>query len=335
MGRSQEGQPEGVTGMARTGTRRIGPLARLAGLRVAWGLFTLASSSIIIFVATRVMPGDVAQLILGTYATADSLATLRQQLGLDRPAVVQFADWFGGVVTGHFGKSLRMGIEIGPVLMERLGLSLVLAFLSILLVFVLGVGFGTIAALRQRGLADRLLSSVSLAGISMPEFVTGALLILLFTDVLPVSGYAPISDGFLSWLAHLVLPVASLTLILLAHVMRTARTSMIEVLGSPYIRTAVVKGLPRRSVVLKHALRNALLPTVTVLGINVGYLIGGIVVVETVFAYPGLGRLTIFAVQNRDVPLIQASTLAMATVYIVASMVTDFVYLALNPRLRG
>src|ERR1700692_3687540 len=126
--------------MTRTGTRRIGPLVRLAGVRMAGGLVTLATRSIIIFVATRVMPGDVAQLILGTYATADSLATLRQQLGLDRPAVGPFADWFRGIITGHFGKSLRMGIEIGPVLMERLGLSLVLAFLSILLVFVLGVG---------------------------------------------------------------------------------------------------------------------------------------------------------------------------------------------------
>jgi peptide/nickel transport system permease protein len=227
-----------------------------------------------------------------------------------------------------------MNLPIGPILLERLKLSLTLAAMSLALVFVIGVGLGTLAALKRGRPTDRLLSSLSLVGISMPEFVTGSVLILAFAGILPVSGYASPSDGIGRWLAHMILPVLSLTFIMLAHVMRTARVSMIEALAAPYVRTAVLKGMPRRTVVFKHALRNALLPTLTVLGINVGYLIGGVVVVELVFSYPGLGRLTIFAVQNRDIPLIQACTLTMAAVYIIASFLTDMAYLILNPRLR-
>jgi peptide/nickel transport system permease protein len=242
--------------------------------------------------------------------------------------------WFSGILVGDFGESPRMGVPIAPLVLERLGLSLVLAGASLFFVAVIGITLGTIAALRRGHATDRVLSSFSLIGISVPEFVTGSALILLFAGLLPISGYASPRNGIGTWLAHLVLPVASLTFIMLAHVMRTARISMIDALGTPYVRTAVIKGLPTRTVVLKHALRNALLPTITVLGINVGYLIGGVVVVELVFSYPGLGRLTVFAVQNRDIPLIQACTLTMAAVYIVASFLTDMVYLALNPRLR-
>ena len=313
---------------------RLGRAAPLVAARALWAVATLVFTSVLVFAATQLMPGNVAQIILGTFATPNAIAALNAKLGLDQPAIAQFVHWFRGVLVGDFGQSLRMGIPITPVLLQRLGMSLVLAGAALMLVFLIGVTLGTIAALYRRTALDRALSAVSLVGISMPEFVTGSLLILLFAGILPVSGYAAFGDGVGNWLAHLVLPVASLTFILLAHVMRTARVSMVDTLTQPYVRTAVLKGLPTRTVVIKHALRNALLPTVTVLGINVGYLIGGIVVVELVFSYPGLGRLTVFAVQNRDIPLIQACTLTMAAIYILASFATDLVYLVLNPRLR-
>jgi peptide/nickel transport system permease protein len=325
---------QGVKPSSGAGSGRATYLARKILASALWALGTLLFSSVLVFAATRLMAGNVAQMILGTFATPDAIAALELRLGLDRPALVQFASWLGRILTGDFGDSLRMSLPIAPILFERLGLSLILASVSLALVCVIGITAGVVAALRHRRPADRMLSALSLVGISMPEFVTGSVLILLFAGVLPISGYVPFAEGWRSWLGHLVLPVATLTFIMLAHVMRTARISMIDALGSPYTRTAVLKGLPAATVVVKHALRNALLPTVTVLGINVGYLVGGIVVVEMVFSYPGLGRLTIFALQNRDVPLIQACTLTMSAIYILASFATEIVYLLLNPRLR-
>jgi peptide/nickel transport system permease protein len=319
---------------ARRGPSGLGLAARLVAVRLVWAALTLVFTAVLVFSATQLMPGNVAHLILGQFASPEAIAALEVKLGLDQPAWVQFVRWASGLLTGDFGESPRMGLAIGPVLAQRLGMSLVLAGASLALVALVGVALGTLAALRRGRPTDRVLSAVSLIGISMPEFVTGSLLVLLFSGILPISGYATLADGLGQWLLHLLLPVVSLTVIMLAHVMRTARISMIDALASPYVRTAVLKGLPTRTVVLKHALRNALLPTVTVLGINVGYLIGGVVVVELVFSYPGLGRLTVFAVQNRDIPLIQACTLTMATIYIVASFITDMVYLLLNPKLR-
>lgn len=309
-------------------------IGRILGVKTGWALATLLFTCVLVFSATQLMPGNAARLMLGTFASPEAVEALELRLGLNRPAIEQFGSWLGGILVGDFGVSPRMGTPIAPLLWQHLKMSLILAGTALVLVFVIGVTFGTIAALNRGNPVDRALTGVSLLGISVPEFVSGCVLILLFTGVLPISGYAPPGAGFGQWLSHLVLPIVSLTFLMLAHVMRTARVSMIETLSAPYIRTAVLKGLPKRTVVLKHALRNALLPTVTVLGINVGYLIGGVVVVEIVFSYPGLGRLTVFAVQNRDIPLIQACTLTMAAVYIAASFITDTIYLFLNPRLR-
>lgn len=327
-------EPDPMVRRSGEWTIRAGITARIVLQRAAWAVATLLLTSVLVFAATQLMPGNVAQLMLGQFASPEALAALEEQLGLNRPAVEQYFSWLGRLMVGDFGVSPRMDAPIAPLLARHLGMSLLLAGSSLVLVFVLGVTFGTIAALNRRNPIDRVLSSVSLLGISVPEFVSGCLLILLFTGTLPISGYAPAGAGLLQQISHLVLPVASLTFIMLAHVMRTARISMIDTLSAPYVRTAVLKGLPRRTIVFKHALRNALLPTVTVLGINVGYLIGGVVVVEIVFSYPGLGRLTVFAVQNRDIPLIQACTLTMAAIYITASFITDAIYLFLNPRLR-
>ena len=310
------------------------PFLGLLAVRAIWAVATLAFTTVIVFSATRLMPGNVADLILGQFASKEAISALEKQLGLDQPAIYQFGAWASGIMRGDLGVSPRMNLPIGPILLQRLQLSLTLAILSLSLVCVVGIALGTFAALRRGRPADRVISGLSLVGISVPEFVTGSVLILVFSGILPVSGYAPAGLGFWPWLSHIILPVLSLTVIMVAHVMRTARVAMVETLSAPYVRTAVLKGLPRRTVILKHALRNALLPTLTVLGINVGYLIGGVVVVELVFSYPGLGRLTIFAVQNRDVPLFQACTLTMAAIYIVASFLTDVAYLILNPRLR-
>jgi peptide/nickel transport system permease protein len=323
-----------VKGETGVSPGRAAYLARKVSASALWAVGTLLFSSVLVFSATQLMAGNVAQMILGTFATPDAIAALEVKLGLDRPAIVQFGSWLLRILTGDFGGSLRLSLPIAPILLKNLELSLILACASLALVCVIGITAGVVAALWHRGVTDRALSAFSLLGISMPEFVTGSLLILLFSSVLPISGYVTFSEGLGAWLAHLVLPVTTLTFIMLAHVMRTARISMIDALAAPYTRTAVLKGLPPRTVVVKHALRNALLPTVTVLGINVGYLVGGIVIVEMVFSYPGLGRLTVFALQNRDVPLIQACTLTMAAIYILASFVTEIVYLLLNPRLR-
>jgi peptide/nickel transport system permease protein len=309
-------------------------LARKIVASALWALGTLLFSSVLVFSATQLMAGNVAQMILGTFATPEATAALEARLGLDRPAIVQYTSWLGRILTGDFGESLRLSLPIAPILLKNLELSLILATASLGLVCVIGIAAGVVAALWNRGPIDRALSAISLLGISMPEFVTGSLLVLLLSSVLPVSGYVTFEEGLGSWLAHLILPVTTLTFIMLAHVMRTARISMIDALSAPYTRTAMLKGLPTSTVVIKHALRNALLPTITVLGINVGYLVGGIVVVEMVFSYPGLGRLTVFALQNRDVPLIQACTLTMAAIYILASFVTEILYLVINPRLR-
>lgn len=309
-------------------------IGRIIGVKIGWAAATLLFTSILIFFATQLMPGNAAKLILGTFATQEAIDALELKLGLNRPAIEQYGSWLNGIIVGDFGVSPRMETPIAPLLWRHLKMSLILASAALILVFFIGVTIGTIAAINRGTLLDRILTSISLIGISVPEFVSGSILILLFTGTLPISGYAPEGASFWQWISHLILPVASLTFLMLAHIMRTARVSMIETLSTPYIRTAVLKGLPKRTVVLKHALRNALLPTITVLGINVGYLVGGVVVVEAVFSYPGLGRLTVFAVQNRDIQLIQACTLSMAAIYITASLITDMIYIILNPKLR-
>lgn len=309
-------------------------MLRYIGRRLLWTVGTLLLTSIIIFTATRVLPGDVATLMLGTFATPESLETLRQQLGLNDPPVVQYMSWLGGLVSGDLGESTRLQVEVAPLLWERLKNSLILAGMSLATVVSLGLTLGTVAALRRGGWLDRIISMTTLVGISVPEFVTGSVLIVLTMAVLPPAGFVPLEEGLWPFLQHLILPVATLTMVLLAHVTRMTRASVIETLQAPYVRTAVLKGMPTRTVIIKHALRTALLPTLTVIGINLGYMIGGMVVVETVFAYPGLGRLMLFAVEQRDIPVLQATAVVVAGIYLLGSLVTDLLYAYLNPKLR-
>ncbi|MGH7267190.1 MAG: ABC transporter permease [Candidatus Rokuibacteriota bacterium] len=305
--------------------------------RVVYIVFILALISVLVFAITQILPGNVATMILDQYATPESLRALEAKLGLDDPYHVQYWRWASALLRGDLSKSLIMDQPIGPILWPALQRSAVLALLSIVAVTVLGLGLGVLAAVRQNRPLDHAVSAFTFLGISVPEFFWGIVLMLVFAGYLrwlPAAGYAPLSEGVWPWLSHLLIPVATLTFTLLAHVSRLTRSSVLEVLQSPYIRAARAKGLPERVVLVRHALRNGLLPTITVLAIDVGWLIGGIVVVETIFAFPGVGRLLMFAIQRRDLPLLQVTILIVTSVYCLANLAADLLYAYVNPRIR-
>ena len=313
---------------------------RLAYLlkRVGFIAVILLIVSFVVFAVTQILPGNAAQMILGEFALPEQLEALERQFGLDDPWFVQYGRWLGGLLTGDWGTSMVMRQPVLPLVLDALSRSLVLAGLSLLAVTFIAIPMGVFAAARRGKAADTGISVVSYIGVSLPEFVTATLLLVFLTrpevGLFPAGGYTPPGEDLGRFLSHLVLPVATLIIILMAHISRQTRSEMVDVLQHDYIRTATLKGLPRRTVLVKHALRNALLPTITVIALDVGYLIGGIIVVEEVFAYPGLGRLLVFAMQNRDLPLIQAGALVMAAVYAVANLAADLVYAALDRRIQ-
>ena len=306
--------------------------------RVAFMLFSLWVISVLVFAITQVLPGNAAVMILGTFATEESITALEQQLGLNRPVYVQYFDWFTGVVTGDWGQSFVDNRPIEAIIWPRLIHSAELAAVSLLFVVVVAIPLGVLAAVRRNGPVDILVSNVAYLGISVPEFVTGTFLILLFGgpvfNVLPGGDYVPRSEGLVPWFRHLLLPAITLTIIMLAHVMRQTRSGMVEALRSEYVRTSRLKGMSEFQVLFKHALRNGLLPTITVLALDLGYVMGGIVVVEEVFAFPGLGRLIIFSINNRDLPTLQIVVLAIAATYTVANFAADIMYTYLDPRIE-
>lgn len=301
-------------------------------------LITLLILSVIVFAITQILPGNVAYMILGPYATPEGIAALQDKLQLNRPLVIQYVDWLGGFVTGHWGDSLRLGQPVAPILLQRLANSIYLATCALLMIVVFGIGLGIVAAVRRGRFLDNAISVLAFVGMSVPAFVVGALLIIGFgggwLHLLPGSGYAAPQADPVGWLQHLVLPSITLMLMLLAYVMRMTRSSLVEVLRSNYVRTARLKGLSEGRVVLVHALRNALLPTTTVIAMNIGWLLGSVVIVEQVFAYPGIGSLMIFGIQNRDLPVLQASVMVVGVVTGTGNLVADLLYAYLNPRIR-
>jgi len=301
-------------------------------------LITLILISAIIFFVTMILPGNAAVMILGEFATPDALAAMERKLGLNQPIYVQYLNWIKGVAIGDFGKSLTMELPIADLVLFRLKNSAILAGLSLGVVVLVAIPLGVWASLRQNSAADRIIQMISYLGISIPEFATGTLLIVLLAgplfSVFPSGGYQSFAEGGWHAFRYLILPTATLIIVLIAHIMRQTRSEMIEVMHADYVRAARLKGLRERTVIFKHALRNALLPTVTVLAADVGYLIGSVVVVEEVFAYPGLGRLIIYAIGNRDIPLLQAATLVIAAVYAFSNFVADLIYAWLNPKIR-
>lgn len=306
--------------------------------RLAFMLLTLLCISAIIFVVTGILPGNLAQIILGEYATPEALEAFNRKMGLDQPYYMQYFNWLKNAVQGDLGTALSMEQPISEVVAFRLKNSAMVAALSLAVVTVIAIPLGVWAALRRNSLLDRTIQLGSYIGISIPEFAAASLLIILLAgpvlSIFPSTGFVPMSESPFKLLYHMALPVATLVIVLIAHIMRQTRSEMIQIMQTDYIRSARLKGLTERKVIYKHALRNAMLPTVTVLALDVGYLIGSIVVVEEVFSFPGIGRLVVFAVHSRDIPLLQSTVLVIAAVYCLVNFLADLCYAFLNPKIR-
>lgn len=305
--------------------------------RLGFLLLTVLLTSLIIFLVTQWLPGDVARVILGREASEAALQNLRAELGLDRPLLMQYVAWLGHFVSGDWGTSFSTNQPILPLVLERLGNSLMLATLTLLFAVPVSVALGVLAGLNEGKPADNIISIGSLAVVGLPEFVTGLVLIQIFAfyfKLLPANSSIAPDTTFFEALPQLILPAFTATLVLLAYVARLTRAGVVEELKQAYVRTATLKGLPRRTVIIKHVLRNALLPTITVIAISVGWLISGLIVIENVFNYPGLGRLMTFAIDRRDLPLLQAVTLVTVLGFSLANLAADLLYAYLNPRIR-
>lgn len=305
--------------------------------RIALIFYTLFIVSVLVFSITQILPADAAVMMLGEHATQSALDTLRAQMGLNDPVWQQYLRWVGGVVTGDFGTSLRTSQPVGPALFSALGTSLTLAALSLVFMLCLAIPMGIIAAIRRGKFSDVFVSFVSYIGVSLPEFVTATLAILFIADwwqLLPPAGYVPLSENLTLGLTHLVLPVLVVSVMMIAHVSRMVRSELVDVLHTDYIRAARLKGLSRSRILFRHGLRNALLPTITIVALDVGYLLGGVIVVEEIFSIPGIGRALMTAIQARDLPVIQAGVLIMAITYSIVNFVADLMYAWLDKRIQ-
>ncbi len=285
----------------------------------------------------RLTPGDPAAVIAGPSATQQDIVEIRDKLGLDRPLPTQFARWVGGMFVGDFGESFFYKRQVSDLIADRIEPTLSLAVVTIVLATLIAVPLGTLAAWKQGSWIDRVVMGFSVLGFSVPVFVVGYLLIGFFSVKLgwfPVQGYQRIADGVGGWLHRLVLPAFTLAVIYVALLARMTRTSVLEVLNEDYVRTARAKGLPNVKVLMRHALRNAAVPIVTVIGIGIALLIGGVVVTESVYNIPGLGRLTVDAVLARDYPTVQAVILLFSLAYVLINLAIDLLYTVLDPRIR-
>ena len=297
--------------------------------------------SLVVFLILRLAPGDPAAVIAGNSATNEDIAKIQVQLGLDRSIPVQYGIWMGNVFRGDLGFSYYLNKPVTELIAQRVEPTLSLAFGTVILALLIAVPLGTVAAWRMGGWLDRLLSGFSVAGFSVPVFVIGYLLIYFFAirlEWLPVQGYkslsGPSAAGPWAWMRQLILPWMTLAMIYVALIARVTRASVSEALTEDYIRTARAKGITESAVLLRHALANAAVPIVTVVGIGIALLIGGVVVTETVYAIPGLGSLTVDAVLNRDFPVIQGLVLLFSVSYVLINLLVDLSYLVLDPRIR-
>ena len=307
--------------------------------RLLSALFVLVGVSFVVFLALHLAPGDPAQVLLGPMATPGELTSLRTQLGLDRPMIVQYGRWASRAVQGDLGRSIMLRRPVLPELARRFQATLILAGGALVLAFPVGILLGVLAATRPGSPVDRLSQVVAMVGISMPAFWVGLLLIIGFSvrlGWLPGTGmYSPAGDGGArDLLAHLILPAVTLSLVPLAIVSRLTRSSMLDVIAQDYVRTARAKGASEPRVIGWHAFRNTLVSLVTVLGLQVGYLLAGAVYVETVFAWPGIGFMMVNAILTRDFPLVQGGVLLIATTYVAINLATDLLYAVVDPRVR-
>jgi len=306
--------------------------------RLGLTVLTLILLSLIIFLAGQVLPGNPGRAILGNFASQSAVVALNHTLGVDRPLIVQYWSWVSGIVHGDLGTSYQFRpASVSSFLFPALGRSLKLALVAFVLVVPLSILGGVVAALNRGRPVDRAISVTGLSLSSLPEFVSGVVLIVVFAielKWLPVTASAPEGSSIPTQIRYLLLPAIVLVLVLFGYIMRMARAGTIEALDSDYVRTATLKGLPRSVVIRRHVLRNSLLPTITVIATQTGYLIGGLVVVETLFNYPGLGRLIFTAATDKDFPMLEAGVLTIGIVYLVATLVADILYTMLNPRIR-
>ena len=297
----------------------------------------MAIVAIFVFAMLRMTPGDPASIIAGAAATTQDVDAIRARLGLDRPLLAQFFVWIGNMATGDFGESFFFKKQVAELVADRIEPTLMLSLTTMILSIAIAVPLGVIAAYRQGTWIDRIVMGFSVLGFSVPVFVIGYLLIYVFAielNWLPVQGYQRLSEGVGGCLLRLILPSITLSVIYIALIARITRTSVLEVLGEDYIRTARAKGLTNYTVLMRHALRNAAVPIVTVIGIGIALLIGGVVVTESVFSIPGLGRLTVDAVLARDYPTVQAVILLFSFVYVLVNLLVDLAYTGLDPRIR-
>lgn len=312
-------------------------MARLILGRLAWGLLTLWLVSVLVFAGTELLPGDVAAAILGQNATPESLAALREELGLNAPALQRYIEWLTGFLQGDLGMSLANRTPVAELLWPRFGNTMALAAYATVVAVPLAVTLGILSAVRRGSLFDRGANVVALATVSLPEYFLGLLLILLLsvrTGLLPSLANTYEGMGFAAWLQATTLPMIVLTLVTVAQIMRMTRTAVLGVMDQPFIEMAYLKGLRNGRVVLRHAVPNAAAPIVNVVAFNIAYLITGVVLVEAVFNYNGLGRFMVDAVSKRDLPMVQAAAMVFAAVYVLLNMAADIIAIALNPRLR-
>jgi len=315
----------------------MGLALKLIAQRLALGILLLLAVSVLIFAGTQILPGDVAQTILGQSATPENLANLRKDLGLNDPPVARYFSWLGGMLTGDLGTALTSGADISAAIGQRLGNTLFLAGVAALISVPTAIMLGLVAVRYKDRWPDKLISATTLASISLPEFFIGYLLILVFGVKLGwLPTVATVYEGmaFGDRLIAVMLPALTLTLVVLAHMMRMTRAAILNVMQSAYIETAELKGLSSFKIIRKHALPNAISPVVNVVMLNMAYLIVGVVVVEVIFVYPGMGQYLVDHVSKRDVPVVQASGLVFAAIFIGLNLVADVVSILSNPRLR-
>ena len=312
-------------------------MGRFLLTRLGLAAITLFLLSVLVFVGANLLPGDVARRKLGNTASQSSVDQLNHQLGTDKPILVQYWNWISGLLHGDLGTSLSYRLPVSELIGPALLHSLKLAALAFVMVVPLAIAGGVIAALKRDRLTDRVITVGGLSLAVVPEFVTGIMLILVFglwLDLFPVSANAPDGSNILTQLKYLFLPALTLVIVLFGYISRITRAGTIEALDADYTRTAMLKGLPRRTVIRRHVLRNSLLPTIAVIATQTGYLIGGLVVIETLFNYPGMGRLIFTAANDKDFPLLASSVLIVGIVFLVATLLADVAYSLLNPRIR-
>ncbi len=312
-------------------------MADVIARRILLAIPMLIGMSVIVFLIVHLVPGDPATAVLGLNATPELVAKLRTDLGLDEPLITQYVTWFGNVLTGDFGQDYSSGAEISDLLSQRLPVTIELAVVAIAIAVGIGIPLGVAAAVWRGRTPDAAAQGVSMVGISVPDFWVGIMLILVFAlgaGLLPSSGWVSLSEDPVENLRHVALPALALGLGFAAVLIRVTRAAMLDVLSQDYIRFCRAKGLSESKVILKHALRNAAIPITTVVGMQAGYLLGGAIVIEQVFSLPGVGRLVLDGVLQRNYPVVQGAVLVVGVMFIAVNLAADVLYAVLNPRLR-